>query len=56
MKRRKTARARKDAAIRLRLTIEQKEAFEAAARRAGLDLSNWLRSIAIREAGRSRSD
>lgn len=47
--RRKPARERKETFVRVRLTLAQKEAFEAAARKAGLDLSNWLRLIATRE-------
>jgi uncharacterized protein (DUF1778 family) len=51
MRRRKPKSERKDEEIRLRLTAAQKEAFTEAAKRKGLDLSNWLRSIAVREAG-----
>ena len=50
MKRRKVKEARKGESLRLRLTAGQKEAFTKAAERAGLDLSSWLRSIAVREA------
>lgn len=50
MTRRKPKAARKDEEIRLRLTLAQKESFRKAAEKAGLDVSNWLRSIAIREA------
>lgn len=49
----KPASERHTKEIRLKLTPEQKEAFEAAARRAGLDLSSWLRSIATRESQRT---
>jgi uncharacterized protein (DUF1778 family) len=51
MKKRRKAKAdRKDYSIRLRLTERQKETFAKAAERVGLDLSGWLRSIAVREA------
>jgi uncharacterized protein (DUF1778 family) len=50
-KRRKAKAARKEHSIRLRLTEIQKDAFAKAAERAGLDLSGWLRSIAMREVG-----
>lgn len=51
MKRRKAKGELKSEEIRLRLTASQKETFTEAAKRKGLDLSNWLRSIAVREAG-----
>ncbi len=54
MKRRKIKSERKEEELRIRLTASQKDAFTKAAQRAGLDLSNWLRSIAVRESG-SRS-
>jgi uncharacterized protein (DUF1778 family) len=55
MKKRRKAKAdRKEYSIRLRLTAAQKEAFTEAAERAGLDLSGWLRFIAVREAGAPR--
>jgi len=55
MKHRKPKGERKEEELRLRLTAAQKEAFTKAARLAGLDLSNWLRSIAVREAGSGSS-
>jgi uncharacterized protein (DUF1778 family) len=48
--RRKTKADRKEYSIRLRLTGTQKESFTKAAEQAGLDLSGWLRSVAVREA------
>lgn len=36
--------------LRIRVTQEQKDTFEAAAVRAGLSLSSWLVSLALREA------
>jgi hypothetical protein len=53
VKRRKPKSGRKEESLRLRLTSAQKETFTAAADRAGLDLSNWLRFIATREAERT---
>ena len=49
-KRRKTKAERKEDMIKVMVTSEQKRSFMDAAERAGLDLSNWLRSLAIREA------
>ena len=54
MKRRKPKAERKEAAVLIRLTDEQKAILAEAARRAGLDLSGWLRFIALREAGGAR--
>jgi uncharacterized protein (DUF1778 family) len=41
----------KDDVIRVRLTSEQKSAIVAAAEREGLELSAWLRQLALRAAG-----
>lgn len=49
-KRRKTKAERKEDMIKVMVTSEQKRLFTDAATAAGLDLSNWLRSLAIREA------
>jgi len=38
--------------LRIRVTVEQKQIFEAAARNAGLDLSGWMRSLSLREVRR----
>ena len=51
MKRRKAKDDRKEASIRIRLTEEQKRVLEDAAASVGLDLSGWLRFVALREAG-----
>jgi uncharacterized protein (DUF1778 family) len=40
----------KDDVIRVRLTSEQKAAIVAAAERDGLELSAWLRQLALRAA------
>ena len=53
MKRRKPKADRKEATILIRLTDEQKEKLAAAAKKAGLDLSGWVRSLALREAAES---
>jgi len=53
MKRRKPKAERKEETIRLRVTPEQKRTLMDAARAAGLELSAWLRSLALREAGRA---
>lgn len=39
--------------VRIRLTEAQKETLTAAAAKAGLDLSGWLRSLGLREAGKT---
>lgn len=41
----------KDEVIRMRIPAEQKAALVAAAERDGLDLSVWLRRVALRAAG-----
>lgn len=41
----------KDDVVRMRVTVEQKRAMTDAARRAGLELSQWLRVLALRAAG-----
>jgi len=41
----------KDEVIRMRISAEQKAALTAAAERDGLDLSVWLRQVALRAAG-----
>lgn len=46
---RKSAGPMKDEQIRVRVTVEQKDALVAAARRRGLPLSNWLVSLGLRE-------
>lgn len=41
----------KDDVVRMRVTVDQKRALENAASRAGLELSAWLRQLALRAAG-----
>jgi len=53
MKRRKPKGERKESSVRIRLTDEQKETIAKAAAKAGLDVSGWMRFIALREAARS---
>ena len=55
MKRRKPRGERKETSVRIRLTGEQKRALTTAATQAGLDLSGWIRFIALREAGRAQA-
>lgn len=46
-----TPRPVKDDEIRVRISGEQKAALIAAATREGLELSAWLRQLALRAAG-----
>jgi uncharacterized protein (DUF1778 family) len=46
-----TAKAVKDDVVRMRVSGEHKAAFQAAADREGLELSQWLRQLALRAAG-----
>lgn len=45
------AKSLKDEMVRFRVSAEQKQAFEEAAKRDGLEVSAWLRRLALREAG-----
>jgi hypothetical protein len=47
----RTAKSLKDEVVRMRIPAAQKDALVAAAEREGLDLSTWLRRIALREVG-----
>jgi uncharacterized protein (DUF1778 family) len=49
--RKRPAKGLKDDVVRMRVTTEQKRALENAASRAGLELSAWLRQLALRAAG-----
>jgi len=53
MKRRKQKGDRKEDSLRIRVTGDQKEALTKAATKAGLDVSGWVRSVALREAARA---
>lgn len=44
-------KTRKDDVVRMRVTEEQKKALTDAAERQGLELSAWLRQLALRAAG-----
>jgi len=44
-------KATKDDVVRMRVSGEQKAAMVAAAERQGLELSQWLRQLALRAAG-----
>jgi uncharacterized protein (DUF1778 family) len=50
MIRRKPKGERKEDAILVRVTADQKATLQDAASRAGLDLSSWLRSLGLRES------
>jgi hypothetical protein len=47
---RKPSGSRKEASIRIRLTEGQRELIFAAAEAAGLDVSSWLRAVALEKA------
>ena len=49
---RKAKDQRKDYDIRIRVTADQKRILTEAAKKAGPDLSPWLRSIAVQQAER----
>jgi len=44
-------KGRKDDVVRMRITAAQKQALVDAAAKDGLELSAWLRRLALREAG-----
>ena len=50
-KKRTTKANTKDDVVRMRVTAEQKQALTSAADRDGLELSAWLRQLALRAAG-----
>lgn len=52
MPKRKAAPMRKDDSIRIRVTGQQKKLLGKAAQETGLDLSSWLRSVALEAAKR----
>lgn len=47
----KPGKLRKDEDVRFRATAEEKAALQAAADKAGLGLSAWLRQLALQKAG-----
>jgi uncharacterized protein (DUF1778 family) len=49
--RRAASKPTKDDVVRMRVSGEQKAAMVAAAEREGLELSQWLRQLALRAAG-----
>jgi uncharacterized protein (DUF1778 family) len=53
-KRRKTVR--KDKGILIRVTVAQKEVLAKAADEAGLGVSSWMLSVALREIKKGESD
>jgi uncharacterized protein (DUF1778 family) len=50
MKHRKPEAQRKADTVRMRVTAEQRKILAAAAERDGLELSSWIRAIALRTA------
>jgi len=46
-----TSKALKDDVVRMRVSAPDKQALTYAAERDGLDLSSWLRRLALRQAG-----
>lgn len=50
------AKGVKDDVVRMRVTAEQKQALMDAASRDGLELSAWLRQLALRAAGALRGN
>jgi hypothetical protein len=46
-----TVKSLKDAVVRMRIPAAQKQALTDAAKREGLELSAWLRQLALRAAG-----
>ena len=50
-KKRKPKDTRKEDVIRMRVTADQKDAITTAANRDGLEVSQWLRQLALRAAG-----
>lgn len=52
----KPEKSRKDELIRIRVTADQKDAFEQVAETAGLDVSAWLRALGVKEVQRARKE
>ncbi len=50
-RRKTTEKIPKDDVVRMRISTEHKRALEVAAARDGLELSAWLRQLALRAAG-----
>jgi uncharacterized protein (DUF1778 family) len=48
--RRKDEDERKELLLRVRVTVDQKRILTTAARKAGLDVSSWLRAVGIERA------
>jgi len=47
----RAAKSLKDEVVRMRIPAAQKDALVAAAEREGLDLSTWLRRLALKAVG-----
>jgi uncharacterized protein (DUF1778 family) len=50
----RASKDRKDEVVRMRVTADQKQVLADAAEKAGLELSQWLRQLALRAAGALR--
>lgn len=55
MKRRKPVSQRKEQLVRVRVTEEQKGLLMQAAEQTGLDVSSWIRALALQAAKRTTS-
>lgn len=51
LRKKTAAKSLKDDMVRFRVSTKQKQAFEEAAKRDGLDVSAWIRRVALKEAG-----
>lgn len=49
--RKRLVKVTKDEMVRMRVSLEQKQALEDKAQSEGLDLSAWLRQLALKAAG-----
>ncbi|MBK7581129.1 MAG: toxin-antitoxin system HicB family antitoxin [Myxococcales bacterium] len=56
MKRRKPKAERKELTLRIRVTAEQKERLEAAAKEVGAPVSTWLLGLGLRAAKKADGD
>jgi uncharacterized protein (DUF1778 family) len=54
LSRKKSADDRKGNVVKVRLTDSQKEALQTAASKSGLELSSWMRMVALKAAESER--
>jgi len=52
MNRRKLKNQRKELLVQIRMTVDQKKVITEAATEAGLNVSSWLRALAVQAAKR----